>query len=102
MSQYRRSVFMSGNRDRNEKDITAVLDRLGVPFVLMPPTAGFDLLVLTSPIELWEVKNSTLKWSLTKAEHARKKYCKANGIVYRVIETSQQAADALAERRVLK
>jgi hypothetical protein len=100
MSKHRRpSVFLSGKRDSNEKDITAVLDRCGIPFVLMPPTAGFDLLVFTPHVELWEVKNSELKWSLTRAEQERKNYCKANGITYRVIERIEQAVNALNERR---
>jgi hypothetical protein len=97
--QYRRSMFVSGNRDRNEKNITAVLDRYGVPYCHMPPSAGFDLLVIVSPVEFWEVKNPEVKWSLTRAEQERKSYCKAHGIQYRVIETMEQAVDAIVERK---
>jgi hypothetical protein len=96
--QYRRSVFLSGNRDKNERLITAVLDRYHVPYCLMPPSAGFDILVMVPNMECWEIKNDQLKWSLTKAEQETKEYCKAHSIPYRIIETIQQAADALAER----
>lgn len=95
---YRPSVFLSGKRDANERGIMAMLNRFGVAFCMMPPTAGFDLLVFNGRVELWEVKNSSVKWTLTKAEHERKQYCKEHGIIYRVIETLEQAADALVER----
>jgi len=92
-------MFTSGKRDSNESKITAILDHWKIPFCLMPPRAGFDILVLTSPIELWEVKSPDYKWTLTKAEQERKRYCEGKGIIYRVIEYSDQAADALAERQ---
>jgi len=93
--RYRPSVFGVGGRDSNEPHITAVLDRYHVPYVLMPPQAGFDLLVFVSPLECWEVKNPEYKWSLTKAEKERLDYCKRIGIKYRVIEMMDQAVDAL-------
>lgn len=93
--QYRRSMFVSGKRDSNEGNITAILDRYGVPYCQMPPSAGFDLLVIVSPVEFWEVKNPAVKWSLTRAEQERKSYCKAHGIPYRIIETMEQAVDAI-------
>jgi hypothetical protein len=96
--QYRRSVFMSGNRDENESKITAILDRYHIPWCKMPPLAGFDLLVFVGPLECWEVKNPSYKWTLTKAEQERKSYCKQNGITYRVIEFMDQAVDAITER----
>jgi hypothetical protein len=98
MKSKRKNLFASANRDRNEPDITRILERYHIPFVKQPPLAGFDILVLTSPVQLWEVKNSTYKWTLTKAEQERLDYCKHNGIVYRVIETMEQAVDAIAER----
>jgi hypothetical protein len=99
MKHRRPSVFLSGKRDRNEKEITNILDRYGIPYVFMPPTAGFDILVLTSPVQLWEVKNSDLKWTLTKAEHDRKSYCKANGINYQVIQSMEDAVDAISKTK---
>lgn len=99
MTRRRTAIFRNGDRDANEPMITTVLSRLNIPFVVQPPQAGFDLLVLTSPPELWEVKNPSYKWTLTRSEHERQKYCRANGITYRVIETIEQAADAIAERR---
>jgi hypothetical protein len=94
----RRSLFRHGDRDQNERNITAVLDRYRVRYHRMPPGVGFDLLVMVGPAEFWEVKNAALKWSLTKAEQETKEYCKTRGITYRVIETIEQAASALAER----
>lgn len=96
--QYRRSVFLSGNRDSNEKDIIAVLDRYRVPFCLMPPTAGFDILIMVNPVQFWEVKNGALKWTLTKAEHRLKNYCQMEGIPYVIIETMEDAVNAITER----
>lgn len=93
---YRPSVFNQASRDRNESKITAILERFHVPYVLQPPQAGFDILVFTSPLECWEVKNPEYKWSLTKAEKERMDYCKRNGIEYRIIEMIDQAADALS------
>lgn len=101
MKQYRPSVFGAANRDRNEPKITAILDRFSIPYCKMPPQAGFDILVMLSPVELWEIKNPETKWTLTKAEQERKTYCKRNGITYRVIETIDQAIDSIAERRVI-
>jgi hypothetical protein len=93
-----RRAFARGNRDKNERDITQILIRFQVPYVLMPPTAGFDLLVFSNGLECWEVKNKALKWSLTHSEQERQMYCKRNGITYRVIETIEQAVEALNER----
>src|SRR3990167_7474717 len=93
-----RAMYRSWNRDRNEKDITPILDRLHVRYHLMPPGAGFDILVMVGPVEFWEIKNSGYKWSLTKGEQETKKYCEARGITYRVIENIEQAANALVER----
>jgi len=90
---------MCGDRDGNEAKITTVLSHYQIPYCLQPPQSGFDILVLTNPVELWEVKNPARKWTLTKAEHERKRYCEGKGIIYRVIEYSDQAADALAERQ---
>ena len=91
-------MFRSGDRDDNERHITAVLDRYRVRYLRMQPGAGFDLLVMVAPVELWEVKNPDLKWSLTKVEQAAKTYCRERGIIYRVIETTAQASELLAER----
>lgn len=93
-----RKVFHTGKRDANERTITAILDRYGFQYCHMPPTAGFDLLVFIPHVELWEIKNNGLKWTLTKAEHERKRYCAAHNIPYRVIETMEQAVDAISER----
>ena len=92
-------VFQKGSRDSNESSITDVLDRLQIPYVKQSPHAGFDLLVFLSPLECWEVKNPEYKWTLTKAEHARREYCKHNGIPYRVIEHIEQVVTVIGERR---
>lgn len=92
------SRFATGNRDRNEKEITALLSRVRVPYCLMPLEAGFDILVFVPHVELWEIKNPTRKWTLTKAEHEKKSFCRIHNIPYRIIETAQQAADAISER----
>ena len=97
--RYRPSVFRSGDRDDNERHITAVLSRWKVHYIQMPPGAGFDLLVMVNPVELWEVKNPALKWSLTKTEQAAKTYCRERGIPYRIIETMEQAVDQLEKKR---
>ena len=98
MSRYRRSVFFTGDRDANEKDITDILARCKIPYCLMPPTAGFDLLVFAPYVELWEIKNPLRKWTLTKAEQIMKSYCEDYGIPYRVIETQEQAIKIVEER----
>lgn len=95
----RKKIFASANRDENESKITTLLIHLQIPYCLMPATAGFDILVMTAPMEAWEVKNSSYKWTLTKAEQERKEYCKRHGIPYRIIETVEQAVDALNERK---
>jgi hypothetical protein len=94
----RRSLFRHGDRDQNERNITAVLDRYRVRYHRMPPGVGFDLLVQVNPMECWEVKSPTYKWSLTKVEQAAKLYCRERGIPYRIIETMEQAVEAIAER----
>lgn len=98
--QYRKHIFRSSNRDDNEPLITALLDRFQIPFCLMPATAGFDILVMIAPPEFWEIKNPAYKWTLTKAEHERQGYCRKVGIVYRVIETIEQAVEAINERKM--
>jgi hypothetical protein len=97
--QHRKQIFRKAHRDDNEPQITAILDRCQIPYCMMPPTAGFDLLVMVSPMEAWEVKNGAYKWTLTKAEHERKDYCKRNGIKYRIIQTIEEAVTAINEGR---
>ena len=101
-SVQRKKIFRTSNRDRNEHTITEILIRFQVPYVLMPASAGFDILVMVNPPEFWEIKNPEYKWSLTEAEQKLKSYCKRNGITYRVIEYIEQAVQALnsgAERK---
>jgi hypothetical protein len=98
--QYRKQIFRKAHRDDNEGGIVTVLDTARIPYCLMPPEAGFDILVMTGPMEAWEVKNPAYKWTLTKAEHERKDYCKRNGITYRVIENIEQAVNAINERKI--
>lgn len=92
----KRSLFANGTRDGNESRIIEIIERFRVPYCKMPPSAGFDLLVCVSPMECWEVKNPSYKWSLTKAEKQHMDYCKRNDITYRVVEYIDQAADALS------
>jgi hypothetical protein len=96
--RYRPSMFKSGERDDNERHITAVLDRYHIRYVKMQPGAGFDILVMVNPLQVWEVKNPEYKWTLTKVEQAAKTYCRENGIPYRIIETTAQAVEAISER----
>lgn len=94
-----RAMYRTWNRDRNEKLITNILDRYHIQYSHGRPGDGYDLLVQIQPMELWEIKDSAQRWSLTKAEQAKKRYCKEHGIPYRVIETIEQAVDAITEGR---
>jgi hypothetical protein len=90
--------YNKGNRDSNESEIREVLYRRGVQYIQMREGAGADLLVLTNPMQLWEVKNPQQppsKRALTPVEEIMQAYCVQRGIPYRVIETPEQAAAAL-------
>lgn len=96
--QYRPSVFRgAANRDKNETTITAVLDRWHVEYSKGKPGDGYDLLVQINPLELWEVKDPSQKWTLTNHEKAKQAYCRERGIPYRVIQFDTEAEQILME-----
>ena len=90
-----RSMHRKWNRDRNERLFTNLLSRCGIDYSYGKPGDGYDLLVQVQPMELWEVKDPSRKWTLTQAEQKRRAYCKRMGIPYRVIEHVDQAAEAI-------
>ena len=90
----KRSLFKSGARDLNEGEILALLNARNVRFVMLRPGDGADLLVMISPMELWEVKNPDQPESkrlLTQEERITMAYCLETGIPYHVIETVDDA-----------
>jgi hypothetical protein len=91
----KRSLFRAGHRDDNEQPILDLLNARNIRFVLLRPGDGADLLVMISPMELWEVKNPDQvesKRLLTQEERITFAYCLDKKIPYFVIETVEDAA----------
>lgn len=87
------------NRDKNEPLITAIIKRFHVPYLQLSLTAGADLLLLTNPIMFVEVKNPESRAAdrkLTDTEKAMQEICKERGILYHVVEYSDQVSDILS------
>lgn len=92
--------FARGNRDKNEPQITEVLRRMNVMYVLLPEGAGADLLLYLSPLALVEVKNPNVPKAdrkLTDKELEVQAYCKEMNIPYHVVETPQEMADVVKD-----
>jgi len=92
------SMYNSGNRDANEKEIIDILKARNVRCTQMRPGDGFDLLIWIAPPEYWEIKNPdqpASKRELTDSELDAAIYAREAGIEYRVIETPEQALERL-------
>lgn len=92
--------FDKGHRDDNESLITEVLRRYGVPYRKGSDTDGYDLLVMTSPMRLVEIKNPSQppsKRGLTDVELVTKEWCDLNNIPYDVVETPEEMVKILSE-----
>ena len=90
--------FKTGKRDANEKFIIALLNARNIKYVQFKPGDGADLLVLISPMELWEVKDPAQppsKRELTDVEKEQMAYCKNTKIPYILIMTVEDAAERL-------
>ena len=93
----KRSLYNTGNRDDNEPEITAILDRYHIPYRQGKPGDGYDLIILApGGVRLWEVKNPEQppsKRKLTDIEISTRDWCKIAGIPYEVLETAEEAAE---------
>ena len=89
--------FDKGHRDANEPLITEILNRFHVPYRKGSDADGYDLLVMTSPMMLIELKNPENKQAaLTETEKATQEYCAAVGIPYFVVSTPEQMTEIVA------
>jgi len=87
----------------NEPLITAVLSRAGIGYILLREGDGADILVKDFPMFFVEVKNPSQRPSdrkLTSDELTLQAECKAGGIDFYVIETPEEMADVINERRI--
>ncbi len=92
--------FARGNRDKNEPQITEVLRRMNVRYVLLPEGAGADILVYLSPLMLVEVKNPNVPKSdqeLSSLEKEVQEYCKERNIPYHVVKQPEEMAAIVNE-----
>jgi Uma2 family endonuclease len=88
--------FDKGHRDANEPLITEILNRFHVPYRKGSDADGYDLLVMTSPMMLIEVKNPENKQaSITDTENETQEYCINNGIAYYIVYTPERMAEIL-------
>lgn len=91
MKRNRAKYFQIGKRDLNEPLITAVLERYQLPYKLLPPGFGADILVLNW-MAFVEVKNPTRPPSgrkLTDDELTLQALCEESGVSYYVVETPE-------------
>ena len=89
--------FQRGDRDANEKDITAVLRAAGAMYKLLPTGFGADILLITAPMAFVEVKNGEHA-KLTEVEKIMKLHCEEYGIDFYIIRTPEEAAEMLGKR----
>ncbi len=91
--------FDKGNRDKNEPLITEILNRFHIPYRKGSDADGYDLLVMTSPMMLIEVKNPENKYAtITDKENITQEYCISVGIPYHIVYTPEQMAEILETR----
>lgn len=94
------SMYNTGNRDANEKEILAYLNARNVDFVQLKPGAGADLIVQIHPMVMVEVKNPKQpesKQALTDCELEKRAYCTATGIPYIVVKTVEDMSKIVDE-----
>lgn len=91
----RKSTFSPGSRDKNEPEITKIIRTYKVDYVLLTEGAGADILLMTSPMTLIEVKNPSYKWELTPKEKERQAYCNDLKIPYHIVETAEEMAEII-------
>lgn len=87
------SLYNSGKRDANEREILEVLKARNVRYTQMRPGDGCDLIVWIHPMIAVEIKNPEQpesKRELTEDEKELKAYCDETRIGYHVIETAEE------------
>jgi hypothetical protein len=90
--------YSVGHRDANEHEILEVVRAFHVEYRFGREGDGYDLLLLTAPMMLIEVKNPDQppsKRQLTEAERKTLDYCIKTGVPYYVVETPEEMADIL-------
>lgn len=99
MKRRRSRLFQIGQRDLNEPLITAVLDRYGIKYKLLPTGFGADILIFDW-MAFVEVKNPTRPPSgrrLTDDELELQAFCAEAGKPYFVVETPERMVEIFGQ-----
>lgn len=97
MKRRRTRQFQRGDRDANEREITAALKAAGEPYKLLPTGFGADIIGKSNPMYWIEVKTATGK--LTEVEKALKWESEERGVEYYILRSADDAADMLNRRQ---
>lgn len=96
------NFYRAGRRDENEKEIKRLLKELDIPFVVLLPGQGADLLLLlfgqTVFVEIKNPNASKQRQQLTDTENTFRELCNARKVYYVVVssvEEMQECVDKL-------
>ena len=82
----------SNRRDKNETEIIAFWRSVGCLWIQMPPSAGFDGLLIDGPVmHIVEIKNPAGRMVLTDREQTLKNQIEIRGGNYNIIRTLDEA-----------
>lgn len=96
MKPSRARFFNVGNRDKNEPQITQVLDAAHLRYKLLPPGFGADILIFEPGLYFCEIKNPSVppsKRKLTDDELSLQALCAATGTDYFVVLKAEEMVD---------
>jgi|WetSurMetagenome_2_1015567.scaffolds.fasta_scaffold725695_1 hypothetical protein len=95
---YSKSYFSKGGRDKNEPLILEVIRRYNIQYRQGSDSDGYDVLLMTSPMMLIEIKNPAMPQSgrqLTAKEIETRDYCELVGIPYHVVLQPEEMVEII-------
>lgn len=82
-------------RDQNEPEITDALTEHRIPYRLVPPGAGYDIIASPAPERVWFIEVKMPGGKMTKNELEFNAWCDSVGLDYKVMRTENDVRDAV-------